>query len=161
MKTFAFKTESEQQSHDFGLTLGSLLKVGDFVGLSGQLGAGKTLISRAVAEGAGIDPQEVSSPTYSILQSYQGPRLNLLHADLYRLTDEADLYATGYFDLLETEAAFLVEWIERVPSAAPADALLIAITVNEDQRSFDLRATGTRAEALLAAIAAALSANGQ
>jgi tRNA threonylcarbamoyladenosine biosynthesis protein TsaE len=98
------------------------------VGLSGQLGAGKTLFARGVAQGAGVPLEDVSSPTYSIVQSYQG-RLTLHHADLYRLRGEDDLFGTGWFDLLESEGAFLVEWIEQVPGAAPDDWLLVRLEV--------------------------------
>jgi tRNA threonylcarbamoyladenosine biosynthesis protein TsaE len=132
-----------------GRALGEVLQSGDFVGLTGQLGAGKTLFSRGVAEGAGVPLDDVSSPTYSIIQSYKG-RLTLHHADFYRLTGEADLYSTGFHDLLEGEGAFLVEWIDQIPGAAPADALRITIEVTSPEtRTLKVLASGPASAALL------------
>jgi tRNA threonylcarbamoyladenosine biosynthesis protein TsaE len=131
-----------------GQALGRVLLDGDFVGLSGQLGAGKTLFSRGVAEGAGVPLDDVSSPTYSIIQSYRG-RLTLHHADLYRLRDEADLYSTGFQDLLEGEGAFLVEWVDQVTGAAPEDALRVSLVVTTPHaRSLQVTASGPKSAAL-------------
>lgn len=143
------ETASPEETFALGKRLGEALQPRDFVGLTGQLGAGKTLFSRGVADGAGVPLDDVSSPTYSIVQSYRG-RLTLHHADLYRLTSEDDLYATGYFDLLETEGAWLVEWIDHVASAAPDDALRVTIEVlAPERRRFVLKSTGPASEALL------------
>ena len=132
-----------------GRALGTVLQSGDFVGLTGQLGAGKTLFSRGVAEGAGVPLDDVSSPTYAIIQSYRG-RLTLHHADFYRLTSEADLFSTGFHDLLEGEGAFLVEWIDQVRGAGPDDALRITLEVSSpDTRVFKVTTSGPRSEALL------------
>ncbi len=142
-------TASPDETFALGERLGAVLAPRDFVGLVGQLGAGKTLFSRGVAKGAGAPLEDVSSPTYSIVQSYAG-RVTLHHADLYRVTTEDELYATGYFDLLESDGAMLVEWVERVPSAAPPDGLLLHLTVTgPDTRRIAARATGLLAEALL------------
>lgn len=143
------KSGSVDETFALGRALGEALEATDFVGLTGQLGAGKTLFSRGVAEGAGVPLEDVSSPTYSIVQSYRG-RLPLHHADLYRLTSEDDLYATGYFDLLDAaDAAFLVEWVEHVPNAAPADALRLRLEVTTpDTRTIHVTTSGPRSEAL-------------
>ena len=133
-----------------GRALGTVLEPGDFVGLRGQLGAGKTLFARGVAAGAGVPLEDVSSPTYSIIQTYRGSRLALHHADLYRLFTEADLFSTGYFDLLEGQGAFLVEWIDRIPGAAPDDALHIALEVTSlESRRLRAASSGLRSQALL------------
>lgn len=145
----ALTLDSPEATAALGRALGASLLDGDFVGLTGQLGAGKTLFARAVAEGAGVDTDDVSSPTYSIVQSYRG-RVLLHHADLYRLTSETDLYSTGYFDLLEDEGAFLVEWIDHIPAAAPEDFLKIVIEVpSPETRVFALTTSGPKSEALL------------
>lgn len=151
------ETRSAEETFALGRSLGAALIDGDFLGLSGQLGAGKTLLSRGVAEGAGVPLDDVSSPTYAIVQSYRG-RLALHHADLYRLSSEPELYATGYFELLEGEGAFLVEWVEHIPGAAPADALRLVIEVlDPSRRRISLTPSGPKSEALLsrAGIAAA------
>ena len=138
-----------EQTFALGRALGTVLLDHDYVGLSGQLGAGKTLFSRGVAEGAGVPLDDVSSPTYSIVQSYRG-RIVLHHADLYRLTSDADLFSTGYYDLLEGEGAFLVEWVDQIAGAAPDDALRIFLEVaTPETRTLRLTTSGPVSEALL------------
>jgi tRNA threonylcarbamoyladenosine biosynthesis protein TsaE len=150
-------SDGPDRTFALGRALGSVLLDADFVGLSGQLGAGKTLFSRGVAEGAGVPLDDVSSPTYSIVQSYRG-RLALHHADLYRLQSDADLFSTGYFDLLEGEGAFLVEWIDQIAGAAPDDCLRIFITVSSPEtRTFTLTPSGPKSEALLTRWLAAIT----
>lgn len=147
--TRTITTASTDETFSLGERLGRVLEPFDFVGLDGQLGAGKTLFSRGVASGAGVPLEDVSSPTYSIVQTYAG-RLTLHHADLYRLATEADLFATGYFDLLESDAAMLVEWVSQVPGALPDDALSLRLEVpTPDSRRFEITARGARSQALL------------
>jgi tRNA threonylcarbamoyladenosine biosynthesis protein TsaE len=142
-------TSSADETFALGVRLGEVLLPRDFVGLAGQLGAGKTLFSRGVAQGAGVPLDDVSSPTYSIVQSYRG-RLELNHADLYRLRTDDDLYAIGWFDLLAGDGAFLVEWIDQISTAAPADFLRVALgVVDADHRRFEISATGVSSRALL------------
>lgn len=148
METFAFETDSPDETLTRGVRLGEVLADGDFVALDGPLGAGKTLFARGVATGAGVDPGEVASPTYAVLQSYQG-RIALHHADLYRLSNADELLGTGYFDELDAGGAALVEWCERISEAAPPDALYVRIGVlSPSRRIFQVRATGPHAAAL-------------
>ncbi len=143
-------TASADETFALGEALGQVLEPFDFIGLSGQLGAGKTQLSRGIAQGAGVPVEDVSSPTYAIIQSYAG-RLTLHHLDLYRLQTQDDLYSVGYFDLLEQSAAMLVEWVDQVPGAAPDDALRIRIDVpSAEERVLTLEANGPRSTALLA-----------
>lgn len=145
------EARSTDETFALGERLGRVLSLGDFVGLDGQLGAGKTLFSRGVARGAGVPPDDVSSPTYSIVQTYTG-RLPLHHADLYRLRGEGDLFATGYFDLLESDGAMLVEWVSQVPSARPDDSVLIELEVlSPDTRRLKVFARGARSQRLVEA----------
>lgn len=147
--TRRLESGSRDETFSLGERLGRVLAPRDFVGLDGQLGAGKTAFSRGVASGAGVPLEDVSSPTYSIVQTYQG-RLTLHHADLYRLATEGDLFATGYFDLLESDGAMLVEWASQVPGAIPEEALLLRLEViSADHRAIEVAATGGRAAALL------------
>lgn len=158
--TRQLESASPEQTRALGVALGRLLQPGDFVGLMGELGAGKTEFSRGVAEGAGVARGEVASPTFAIVYPYQG-RIPLFHADLYRLADEEELYATGFFDLLtEGTGAFLVEWIDRIPAAMPDDALDLRIqTVSIDQRRIVVTAHGERSTRLLDAWQEALGAD--
>lgn len=138
---------SPSQTHALGVRLGQLLQPGDFIGLSGELGAGKTALVRGIAEGAGVLPADVSSPTFTIVQTYAG-RLPLHHADWYRLSTADELYATGFFDLLEDGGAAVVEWVERVAVKVPMLRVSISL-VDATTRRLELTASGERAQALL------------
>jgi tRNA threonylcarbamoyladenosine biosynthesis protein TsaE len=147
-----FTSDAEEETLELGRLLGSVLEDGDFVGLVGTLGAGKTLFARGVATGLGIPTDDVSSPTYAIVQSYPG-RFPLHHADLYRLRDEADLFGTGYFDLVDGPGAFLVEWIDHIRSAAPSDHLRLTMTARnparQSERTLEFTPSGPKSSALL------------
>ena len=149
------RSGSAAETAGWGRRLGQALRPGDFVALVGDLGAGKTCFSRGVAEGAGVPPEDVSSPTFAIIQAYAGG-LRLYHADLYRLVDADALYATGYFDqLAEADGAFLVEWAEQVPGAIPADALVIRLradAADDSVRWAVLEPRGARAAELARAV---------
>lgn len=137
-----------------GRKLGALLQPGDFVGLTGELGAGKTLLVRGAAEGAGVPEEErATSPTFALAHLYRGGRVLLQHFDLYRLAGAAELFALGFDDLLAQPAATLCEWAERAGDQLPADRLELALAVTGPRsRTAELRARGPRAEALLAAL---------
>ena len=124
----SFLSRSVEKTRRLGAALGELLLPGDFVALLGELGAGKTEFVRGVAEGAGVPAGEVASPTFALIYHYQG-RVPLVHADLFRLQTQDDLYGTGYFELRDRgEAALLVEWADRIPHAVPPDALEVRLT---------------------------------
>lgn len=158
-----FDSGSADATFQWGEALGRYLLPGDFVGLRGELGAGKTLFARGVSKGAGVALEEVASPSFAIVHSYRG-RLPVIHADLYRLTGPEDLFSTGLGELVGGEAAVLVEWIDRFPSLAPHDHLQIRIDAPEgarpDERRFHVAASGERSSALLAAWLGALDADG-
>lgn len=143
---------SVEETQALGRRLGQLLQDGDFVGLAGSLGAGKTLFTRALCEGAGLPMAQVSSPTFAIVQSYRGGRLPVHHADLYRIADADELLATGFFDLQAEPGAMVVEWIDQVPGAAPADHLRLELRITGAMsRELLARASGARSAALLKA----------
>ncbi len=140
----SFTTQAADKTRELGAALGRLLRPGDFVALLGELGAGKTEFARGMAEGCGVPAEEVASPTFALIHRYQG-RIPLVHADLFRLSGEDDLYGTGYYEVRDAdEAAVIVEWADRVPSAVPADALRIRFESGpgETERRLTLRGTG-------------------
>ena len=110
--------------------LAATLKPGDVLLLSGDLGAGKTTFVKGLAAGLGIDPDEVSSPTFTLLHEYRGGRLTLYHADLYRLdktaTDDLGLEETGVRD-----GVLAIEWPDRL-SHDISDAKLIRLEIVND-----------------------------
>jgi tRNA threonylcarbamoyladenosine biosynthesis protein TsaE len=150
MRTLTLHSPEETQA--LGVRLGRVLGPGDFVGLVGALGAGKTHFVRGVAEGAGVDPAIVASPTYAIVTTYPGARLTLHHADLYRLRDAAELEATGFHDLDDGFTAMLVEWIDQIPGAAPRDHLRLTFRhEGPEARTLEIEPRGPRAARLVEA----------
>ena len=139
-------SSSPAETHALGVRLGQLLQPGDFIGLSGELGAGKTALVRGIAEGAGVASSDVSSPTFTIVQTYAG-RIPLHHADWYRLSSADELYATGFFDLIE-DGASVVEWVDRVSVDLPMLRVAISL-LDASSRRLDLTAVGSRSRALL------------
>lgn len=138
---------SPEATRALGRRLGELLQPFDFVALTGDLGAGKTVLVKAVAEGAGAP--EATSPTFSIVNLYRG-RILLQHLDLYRLDGPAELFALGFDDLLREEAATLCEWADKAAGALPADRLEVALRhAGRRSRNVRLAATGTRSAFLL------------
>ena len=130
--------------------LGERLFPGAVIALIGPLGAGKTHLTRAIAEGLHVrNPAAVNSPTFVLIQEYPA-RLPIYHFDAYRLAGSrefADLGANEYF---EGDGVCIVEWADKVEATLPAEHLRIAIeVVDENRRRFALTATGERYEALL------------
>lgn len=130
-----------------GRKLGAALRPGDFVALTGDLGAGKTLLVKAAAEGASAEP--ASSPSFALVNLYRGP-VPLQHIDLYRLSGPAELFALGFDDLLAEPVATLCEWADRAGEALPPDRLEVALDhAGPNARTVRLRASGPRGERLL------------
>lgn len=122
----AIRSNSEQETRSIASALGRDLAMGTVLLLSGDLGAGKTAFVRGLAEGLGIDPDEVTSPTFTIVHEYRGGRLPLVHVDLYRL-DRADLDEIGLDQDLAATGIVAVEWSERLSRRIP-EATMVNIT---------------------------------
>ena len=126
-------SRSEADTTAIARALAASLDRGDVLLLSGELGAGKTAFVRGLAEGLGIDPGEVSSPTFTLLHEYRGGRLRLYHADLYRL-DSAAAEDIGLDEAGASDGVLAIEWPERLAHDMP-DAFTIALEiVDEDTR---------------------------
>ena len=111
-------TRSESETADVGREMGARLAAGDVILLYGDLGAGKTAFVRGLAEGLGVPPGDVSSPTFTIMQEYRGGRLPLFHVDLYRLNDPREFDDLG-LDEIAAEAVLAIEWAEKLPDPPP------------------------------------------
>jgi len=118
-------TRSEAETSAIGRQLAVQLLPGSVVLLVGDLGAGKTAFVRGLAEGLGVRAEDVSSPTFTLIQEYRGGRLPLLHVDLYRLNDPREIDDLG-LDELGADAALAIEWAERLPRMPP-DAIRVTI----------------------------------
>jgi tRNA threonylcarbamoyladenosine biosynthesis protein TsaE len=143
-------TRSARETSELGARLGRALIPGDCIALVGDLGAGKTQLVRGACRGARVPAGEVSSPSFAIVATYGG-RVPFHHADLYRIGDLDDLYATGFFDLVGGPGALVVEWADRVPGALPEERLTITLRHDPrrpDVRQVELEGTGERHAAL-------------
>jgi tRNA threonylcarbamoyladenosine biosynthesis protein TsaE len=142
----------------FGRRLAPLLFPGAVVALVGPLGAGKTHLVRAVAEGLGIaDSRAVSSPTFVLIHEYEA-RLPVYHFDAYRLRDEGEFLDLGVHEYFQGRGVCLVEWADRVEAILPAEHLRIELAVTgETSRRADVEGRGERYELLVRRLANAAS----
>ena len=141
-----WRTGSPAETRQLGEELlAELLPEGTLL-LLGDLAAGKTVLAQGVAAGLGIDPDEVQSPTYTIVREHQGPRGRLLHLDLYRL-EPAEAAALGLEELLATPAVKVVEWAERLPLRVP-DALVLQLARGTGEEREIRQLIGWPAEAI-------------
>jgi tRNA threonylcarbamoyladenosine biosynthesis protein TsaE len=146
-------TASERETAEAGRLLGPLLAPNDVLSLTGDLGAGKTALTKGVAVGLGVC-EPVVSPTFNILLVHEG-RIPLYHFDLYRLEAEAQLEDVDFYGTLEADGVSLIEWGERFPSALPADHLAVVMHISGDEtREIRLRPGGPRSAELAEAWAA-------
>lgn len=137
----SFTTDSSEQTERFGETLSRYLEAGTVIALDGDLGAGKTCLTRGIARGMGSsDP--VASPTFTIVNEYSGGRLMLFHFDTYRLTGEDDFYASGLDEYFIKGGVCVIEWGGVIEGALPANTMKIQISGNGDERRFDVANTG-------------------
>jgi tRNA threonylcarbamoyladenosine biosynthesis protein TsaE len=136
-----------------GHALGRALFPGAVIALEGGLGAGKTHLVRAIAEGLEVpDSRIVTSPTFVLLQQYEG-RLTMYHFDAYRLTSPEAFLALGAAEMLEDAGVCVVEWADLVERCLPADRLRVRLRVTgETSREALIEATGERHAALLASL---------
>lgn len=160
-----FVTEATDETIALGRALGACLEPGDVVVLTGDLGAGKTQLTKGVAQGLGID-DDVTSPTFNILMVYEGGRVPLYHFDLYRLDDPDQLEDTGLYDLLDGDGACIIEWGEQFADEIGENRLDVFLTRLDDEaapgeeppRELKLVPRCARAEELAAAFAARVGA---
>src|SRR5438874_5824824 len=115
--TSAYTTQTESETAAIGRALAASLAAGDVVLLYGDLGAGKTAFVRGLAEGLGVPPAEVSSPTFTLVQEYRKGRVPLFHVDLYRLNDPRELDDLGLDEIAE-DGVMAIEWAEKLNAEA-------------------------------------------
>jgi tRNA threonylcarbamoyladenosine biosynthesis protein TsaE len=157
MGRVAMRTNGPSETMSCGRVLAGLLAPGDVVLLSGDLGAGKTQLTKGVAEGLGVR-EPVTSPTFNILLVHRG-RIPLYHFDLYRLERAEELEDLDYFATIESDGVSLVEWGDRFAEAEPQDGLVVTLSIEGDTvRRIDVRPIGERGAELALAWAAAYEA---
>jgi tRNA threonylcarbamoyladenosine biosynthesis protein TsaE len=152
--SYTLRSESAARTRVLGEKLGALLRPGDMLLLTGELGAGKTTLTQGIGVGLGVQAV-INSPTFTLLKEYEG-RLPLHHFDLYRLDSPDELYALGFDEYFQADGVSVVEWAERGEPDQPGElppwpesALRIAITASgPHSRLLRLSARGARGEQL-------------
>jgi len=139
-----FVAQRESDTDRLGSLLADCLPDRTTVGLLGTLGAGKTRLVRAIAGACGVDPRDVTSPTFVLCQSYRGTR-NLIHLDAYRLADLDEFLELGPEEFYETASLTLIEWSDRVEEGLPAERVEISIEIaGAEGRIFEVVGRGER-----------------
>ena len=149
MSGMRYVSHSTEETIAFGERLGSVLADGDVLILTGDLGAGKTQLTKGIARSLGI-ADDVTSPTFTILNIHEGTALRLYHFDLYRLEGADALYEMGLEEYIPArDGVTFIEWPEMAEEAMPEDALTVCLTYGEDglTRSAELTPSGAFTQA--------------
>jgi len=134
----SIETESVEETFAVGERLATQLQPGNVLGLSGELGAGKTSLVKGIARGLGIS-QEVTSPTFTLIHEHSGGRLPLFHIDLYRLETSGQALAIGIEDYLNPSGVTVIEWAEKVRKLLPEGTNWIrVVTLSETRRRIEI-----------------------
>ncbi len=153
MAEFSFQSPCVDATIKFGSQLAGHLIARDVIALSGDLGAGKTHLSKGIASGLGVDPDLVNSPTFVLLQQYDG-RLPVYHFDTYRLSEPAEFEDIGGIELLEHAGVCLIEWPQRIEELLPARTIRIEIAATDvETRTITIRDTHQRSRDIAAKLA--------
>tara|TARA_R110002095_G_scaffold207151_2_gene191953 strand:+ start:2769 stop:3323 length:555 start_codon:yes stop_codon:yes gene_type:complete len=149
---WTFQSTSETETQRLGTMLAKLLEPGTVIALNGNLGAGKTRLVQAIAVALGVDREQVNSPTFVLIQEYQGS-LPLYHFDTYRLQDTDEFLELGADDLLYANGVCLIEWADKVAEVLPRDLLQINIEhSSETARTFHFKGQGPRSTKIVDAL---------
>ena len=124
--------KSEEDTRAFGLELAAQCKPGTVIALIGDLGTGKTTLTKYIAEGLGID-RTITSPTFTIVQEYREGRLPLFHFDVYRIENGDDLFEIGFDEYLYGNGVCVIEWADQVLAYLPEQTLFIEISYGQEE----------------------------
>ena len=126
------KLNNEAETEALGLELAAALEPGDIVALIGELGSGKTSLTKYIAKGLGVK-EEIISPTFNIVKIYESGIIPLAHFDVYRLGGPEELWDIGADEIIGGDNVSVIEWADKVADALPADSLLINLSYGEHE----------------------------
>lgn len=125
-----FTTSSAEETIELGKKIGKLLKKGDIIAMQGTLAAGKTTITKGIAQALGIT-ETITSPTFCLISEYEGT-MPLYHMDVYRLDGTEDFINLGTDDMLYGDGVSIIEWSEKIMDELPSSTIILKITPQED-----------------------------
>ncbi|MCL6583616.1 MAG: tRNA (adenosine(37)-N6)-threonylcarbamoyltransferase complex ATPase subunit type 1 TsaE [bacterium] len=141
---------SPEETHYLGRVLGESLSCGQLVALSGHLGAGKTCLIQGIMRGLGVQDRYLTSPTFTLINEYQGRLLPVYHFDVYRLTSPQELEELGYEEYFFGQGVTLVEWADKIKELLPEDHLGVVLEqIGIDTRRLLFTAQGENSRRLL------------
>ena len=146
-------SKSVNDTINIGKAIAKNLRKGDIVCLFGELGSGKTVLTKGIASSLGIKKSKVISPSFVLIRQYSTAKIPLYHFDLYRLKTIEDILALGYEEYFYDEGITVIEWADRLKCLLPKEYLSIKLCVKSDaQRLLELSAFGRRYKELLGKI---------
>ncbi len=128
---------SEKETEKLGEAMGRAAVPGTVIALIGDLGTGKTTLTKSIARGLGVT-ETVTSPTFNIIREYRSGRIPLFHFDVYRIADPEEMYELGYEEYFYGDGVCVVEWADLIEELLPEDAVIIRIDrgAGEEEREY-------------------------
>lgn len=137
MSSWVYESQSAEETRLLGKKIGEHARGGEIILLNGDLGVGKTVFSKGLGSGLGIE-EPISSPTFTVLQIYESGRIPLYHFDVYRIADVEEMDEIGYEDYFYGNGVCLIEWAELIAEILPSE--VIRVTIEKDlQKGLDYR----------------------
>ena len=131
------ETFSADETYEYGRKMGAEARPGDVYCLTGDLGVGKTVFTQGFAAGLGVE-ESVSSPTFTIIQEYEGEKMPFYHFDVYRIGDVEEMDEIGFDDYIYGDGVCLIEWADLIREILPED--FVGIFIEKDmEKGFDYR----------------------
>lgn len=138
-----------EKTEEFGIKLGKLLNPGDIVCLNGDLGAGKTTLTKSIGLGLGVDDY-ITSPTFALINEYEG-RVPVYHFDVYRLENVEELYDLGFDEYFYGRGVSIIEWADKIEKLIPKERIVLDIKkgIDIDERRINITVYGNRYKDIL------------
>ncbi|MCL1981726.1 MAG: tRNA (adenosine(37)-N6)-threonylcarbamoyltransferase complex ATPase subunit type 1 TsaE, partial [Clostridiales bacterium] len=127
--------KNEDGTREYGLGLAEKAKAGDVIALVGELGTGKTALTKYIAEGLGVS-EDITSPTFTIIKEYRSGRFPLYHFDVYRLSGAEEMHDLGYWEYFYGDGVSVVEWADKIIGLIPEGSMIISMSygIGESER---------------------------